>query len=290
MTVPDGVLLVDKPAGPTSFGVVARIRGALPGRPRVGHAGTLDPFATGLLLVLVGRATRLASFLTALDKRYSTTLVLGATSDSGDRDGEIVPSGLPVPSAAEIRDAAAAFVGEIDQVPPAASAVKVGGRRAYALHREGVEVTLTPRHVRIDTLEVMGVEGDRVELDVRCSKGTYIRALARDLGEALGCGAYCDALRRTAIGAFSVDDAASPDVIIEDPAEGSWFRSPSLALGHLPARELTEEERREVLHGRPLVLAGEEGPTRCLAGERLLCVAEPRAGRLRPTVVLGNPS
>jgi tRNA pseudouridine55 synthase len=290
MTMPDGVLLVDKPAGPTSFGVVARIRAALPGRVRVGHAGTLDPFATGLLLVLVGRATRLASFLTSLDKRYSATLVLGAASDSGDRDGEITPTGAALPSADEIRGAAAALVGEIDQVPPAASAVKVGGRRAYALHREGREVTLTPRRVRIESLDVTAVHAERVEIDVRCSKGTYIRALARDLGEALGCGAYCDVLRRTAIGGFFVRDAASPEVIAEDPDGGSWFRSPAAALAHLPGRQLTEEERLEVIHGRPLPLAGEKGPTRCLAGERLLCVAEPRGGRLRPTVVLGGQS
>jgi tRNA pseudouridine55 synthase len=290
VTVPDGVLLVDKPAGPTSFGIVARIRAALPGRVRVGHAGTLDPFATGLLVVLVGRATRLASFLTSLDKRYATTLVLGATSDTGDRDGEITPTGLAVPAASEIREAAAALVGEIDQVPPSASAVKVGGRRAYALHRQGQEVTLAPRRVRIEALEVTAVDGHRVELDVSCSKGTYVRALARDLGEALGCGAYCDALRRTAVGALSVDDAAPPEVIVEDFDGGSWFRTPAAALAHLPARQLTDDERIEVLHGRPLPLAGEEGPTRCLADDRLLCVAEPRGGRLRPTVVLGTPS
>jgi tRNA pseudouridine55 synthase len=281
----DAVLLVDKPAGPTSFDVVARIRRALPRKTKVGHAGTLDPFATGLLLLVTGRATRLVPFLVGLEKRYRTTVELGVRSDTGDVDGELVPSDEPLPSEAGLRQAVAGFVGELDQVPPAASAVKVGGRRAYALARAGEKVELEPRRVHIHALELCGYRDGLAELDVRCSKGTYIRSLARDLGETLGCGAYCKTLRRTAIGSFAVDDAGAPDAVAEDLAR--WARSPAEALGHLPARTLDEREQADVAHGRPLELLGEDGPTRCLAADgRLLCVAEPGNGRLKPRVVL----
>src|SRR5262249_43970558 len=144
----DAVLLVDKPAGPTSFGVVAQVRRALPRKTKVGHAGTLDPFATGLLLLVTGRATRLAPFLVGLEKHYRTTVALGVRSDPGDVDGELTPSGEPLPGEDELRAALEGFVGELDQVPPAASAVKVGGRRAYALARAGETVELAPRRVR----------------------------------------------------------------------------------------------------------------------------------------------
>jgi len=281
----DAVLLVDKPAGPTSFDVVARIRRALPRTTKVGHAGTLDPFATGLLLLVTGRATRLVPFLVGLDKRYRTTVELGVRSDTGDVDGELVPSGEPLPSEAGLRQAVAGFVGELDQVPPAASAIKVGGRRAYALARAGETVELEPRRVHIHALELCGYRDGLAELDVCCSKGTYIRSLARDLGETLGCGAYCKTLRRTAIGSFAVDDAGAPDAVAEDLAR--WARSPAEALGHLPARTLDEREQADVAHGRPIELQGEDGPTRCLAADgRLLCVAEPDRGALRPRVVL----
>jgi tRNA pseudouridine55 synthase len=281
----DAVLLVDKPAGPTSFDVVARIRRSLPRKTKVGHAGTLDPFATGLLLVACGRATRLAPFLVGLEKRYWTTVELGVRSDTGDVDGELAPSGEPLPSADELRRAVAGFVGELDQVPPAASAVKVGGRRAYALARAGEAVELEPRRVQVHAFELCAFDGVLAELDVRCSKGTYIRSLARDLGESLGCGAYCKTLRRTAIGSFAVDDAGPPDAVAEDLAR--WARSPADALAHLPARTLDAREQADVAHGRSLALDGEDGPTRCLAADgRLLCIAEPGTGRLKPRVVL----
>ena len=281
----DAVFLVDKPAGPTSFDVVAHVRRALPRKTKVGHAGTLDPFATGLLLLMTGRATRLAPFLVGLEKRYRTTVELGVRSDTGDVDGELVPSGEPPPAEDELREAVAGFVGELDQVPPAASAIKVGGRRAYALARAGETVELEPRRVRIHALEPCGYEGVFADLDVRCSKGTYIRSLARDLGETLGCGAYCKTLRRTAIGSFEVDDAGTPDAVAGDLA--GWARSPAEALGHLPARTLDEREQADVLHGRALELHGEDGPTCCLAADgRLLCLAEPGSGRLKPRVVL----
>jgi tRNA pseudouridine55 synthase len=283
----DAVLLVDKPAGPTSFGVVAQVRRALPRRTKVGHAGTLDPFATGLLLLVTGRATRLAPFLVGLEKRYRTTVRLGVRSDTGDVDGQLTPSGEPLPAEDELRQALQGFVGELDQVPPAASAVKVAGQRAYALARAGQVVELEARRVRIHALELCAYDQQEglAELDVRCSKGTYIRSLARDLGETLGCGAHCQTLRRTAIGRFEVVDAGSPDAVAEDPPR--WSRTPADALSHLPARHLTPAEEADVAHGRALALRDEDGPTRCLAADgRLLGVAEPDRGQLRPRIVL----
>jgi tRNA pseudouridine55 synthase len=284
----NAVLLVDKPAGPTSFDVVARVRRAFGRRAKVGHAGTLDPFATGLLLVLAGRATRLAPYLVGLDKRYLATLALGARSDSGDRDGDIEDTGAPIPEREAFEACARAFTGAIEQVPPATSAIKVGGRRSYELARSGQAVELPPRRVMIHRLDVVAFDRDAATavLDVICSKGTYVRALARDLGEAAGCGAYCRDLRRTAIGAFAVDDAGTPDAVAATPSDPRWCRTPAAALGHLPARALSEPERRELSHGRPLDSQGETGPTACLADGTLVAVAEPDGDSLRPRVVL----
>jgi tRNA pseudouridine55 synthase len=287
--VSDGVLLVDKPAGPTSFAVVARIRAALDRRVKVGHAGTLDPFATGLLLVLVGRATRLQAHLMGLPKRYRAEVVLGVRSDTGDRDGTLVAGDAPAPSPAELETLLERFRGTIDQVPPATSALKVAGRRAYALARAGEEFELASRRVTIHALEVLAYDQatGRATVDIGCSRGTYVRALARDLGEAAGCGAYCDVLRRTAIGGFVIDAAGLPDDVAADPEAAPWFRPPAEAVGHLPERRLSADESEAVRHGRALPAHGETGPTRCLDEDRrLLALAEPRDGLLRPTLVL----
>ncbi|MDX6564146.1 MAG: tRNA pseudouridine55 synthase, partial [Gaiellales bacterium] len=184
------VLLVDKPAGPTSFGCVARVRGALGGRKvKVGHAGTLDPFATGLLALLVGRATRLAPYLVGLDKHYRTVVQLGVRSDTGDPEGALESVEAPLPEPAALARACEELVGVIAQVPPATSAIKVDGTRAYALARAGVAVEMPSREVQVHALDVVEYDrgAGRAVLDIRCSKGTYVRALARDLGEALGC-------------------------------------------------------------------------------------------------------
>ncbi len=183
------------------------MRGALGGRRvKVGHAGTLDPFATGLLALLVGRATRLAPYLVGLDKRYRTVVQLGVRSDTGDPEGVLEPGDGPLPDAAALAAACDGFVGTISQVPPATSAIKVGGQRAYALARAGQEVEMVAREVVVHALDVVSYDAasGRAVLDIHCSKGTYVRALARDLGEALGCGAYCAELRRVAIGHLGV--------------------------------------------------------------------------------------
>ena len=280
-----GLVLVDKPAGPSSFGVLRSLRPAL--GAKLGHAGTLDPFATGLLLVLAGRATRLATYLSGLDKRYEAVVQFGASSTTLDPEGEIEPTG-EVTDAAEVTAAAAGLTGEVLQAVPAASAVKVDGRRSYARMRAGEAVAPPPRRVRIDRLDVVGFDAraQRASIAVACSKGTYVRQIAADLGAATGAGAYCLELRRVGVGELSVADAAEPAAVLAEP-DGSWFRTPAQALPHLPARDLTPAEAKAVRHGRALEARGETGPVRLLERDGLVAVGEPRDGALRPVVVLG---
>jgi tRNA pseudouridine55 synthase len=283
------VLLVDKPAGPTSFGCVAAVRGALGGRKvKVGHAGTLDPFATGLLALLVGRATRLAPYLVGLDKRYRVTAQLGVRSDTGDPEGTLVPGDGPLPGRDTLERACAELTGSISQVPPTTSAIKIGGKRAYALARAGVAVEMQAREVHVHAFDVAGYDAasGRAVLDVHCSKGTYVRSLVRDLGEALGCGAYCSELRRTAIGHLDVAGAGPLADVAREPLAGGWRMSCADALAHLPARELATGEREALLSGRGIAGGAEHGPVRCLAGGLLVCVAELCGDDLRPLVVV----
>lgn len=195
---PSGLFLIDKPEGPSSFGVVAEVRrrtGA-----RTGHAGTLDPFATGLLLVLSGRATKLAPRFVGLDKRYATEVDLAATTDTGDREGAVVERHAP-PDAVELERRLAGLRGEVELPVPAASAVKVDGERAYRLHRRGVAVEMPIRRSLVESLELVGYDGAVARLDLRVSSGTYVRALATALG------GHCVSLRRTEVGPFSVGEA-----------------------------------------------------------------------------------
>jgi len=279
-----GLLLVDKPAGQSSFGVLRGLRPAL--GPKLGHAGTLDPFATGLLLVVAGRATRLATYLSGLDKAYDAVVQFGAVSTTLDPEGEITPAG-PATGADAVAGAAAGLVGEIVQAVPAASAVKVDGERAYARMRRGEAVAPPPRQVTIHRLDVNGFdrETQRAAISVRCSKGTYVRQLAADLGTATGAGAYCLELRRTAVGEFDLADAGTPEQVTREPL-GRWYRSAADALPHLPARGLDDAEQRDVSHGRALERHGEDGFTRLVHGGELRAVAEPRGERLQPVVVL----
>src|SRR6476646_4990196 len=274
-----GLVLVDKPAGPSSFGVLRSLRPAL--GSKLGHAGTLDPFATGLLLVLAGRATRLATYLSGLDKRYEAVVQFGAVSTTLDPEGDLTPTGATT-DAATLASAAAGMTGDVLQAVPAASAVKVDGRRSYARLRAGETVTAPPRHVTIRRLEIRDFDetAQRATIAVECSKGTYVRQIAADLGEATGAGAYCLELRRTAVGDFDVSAAASPADVSGDPT-GPWFRAPLAALPPLPARELCSEEAEAARHGRGLELHGETGPVRRATGDGLLGIGEPRDGRLR---------
>ncbi|MDX6544991.1 MAG: tRNA pseudouridine55 synthase [Gaiellales bacterium] len=281
-----GLFLVDKPAGPTSFDVLRQLRPAL-GR-KLGHAGTLDPFATGLLLVLAGGATRVATYLSGLDKSYRAVVQLGAGSDTLDGEGELRPTGVTTDEAS-LRAAAAALTGVIEQRVPMASAVRVAGERSYVRMRRGETTAPPPRPVRIDRLDVVGFDADRqrATIEVACSKGTYVRQIAADLGEATGAGGYCLELRRLTIGSFSVDDAGTLEQIAASPA-GRWQLSARQALSHLPERTLDDDELEHVRHGRALPSADEQGPVRLVHGGDLVAVATPGERGLQPTRVLAR--
>ncbi len=259
----DGILLVDKPAGVTSHDVVADHRRRLGKAVKVGHAGTLDPFATGLLLVLVGRATRVQRFLMALPKSYEAVARLGWTSTTGDVDGELAPGRTPA-------EPLALPTGRIGQVPPAYSAIKVGGRRAYALARAGETVELAPREVTVTRFEERWRDGDCAAFAIECSSGTYVRSLIADLGDA-----YCLKLRRTAIGPFRLE-AADPDRLL-GLEEGLTF---------LPEVRLAAPEARQASHGVPV--PGEAaGVVRLTDRDGVIALAEPHGeepGRLKVIV------
>jgi tRNA pseudouridine55 synthase len=210
---PDGILLVDKPAGWTSHDAVARARRLLR-QPRIGHAGTLDPFATGLLVLCLGQATRVVEYVMAHEKEYQGEIVLGAQTDTCDREGTVTSRGeVPPLDAGRLGSLARQFTGRIEQVPPAFSAVKVDGRRAYELARRGEAVDIAPRTVEVAALELAPVGPDRLRIAVRCGPGTYIRGLARDIGRALGCGGHLAELRRTRSGRFRVGDALTMEAL-----------------------------------------------------------------------------
>ena len=263
----DGVLLVDKPAGVTSHDIVARTRRHRHG-VKVGHAGTLDPFATGLLLVLLGRATRVQRFLMALRKTYEVTARFGAVSSTGDPEGEIVHTGVVPTGDLDLP------VGTVRQRPPAYSAVKIGGRRAYALARAGVDVKPAEREVEVYRFEETWRDSDRRGFAIECSSGTYVRTLIADLGDA-----YCEQLRRTAIGAFDVADADPERVIgLND------------ALGFMPEVRLEGDEARRAGHGVAVTAADPpRGDVVRLTDEHgLVAIAEPReqGSMLKPIVGL----
>lgn len=261
-----GVLIVAKPAGPTSHDVVALIR-RLASTRRIGHGGTLDPFASGVLPLFLGGATRLVEYHLADDKAYRATICFGATSTTDDLDGELTPIEAPAPTQDEVLAGLAAFLGPQLQQPPAYSAVQVGGRRAYAMARAGESVELPSRTVDIRALDLLEWDGTDPErpiaiVDVRCSAGTYVRAIARDLGTRLGCGAYLGALVRTASGPFTLEIARSLDEIrdaaaAKGPDGVRELLLPSdTGLDALPAVALTVEEIADALQGRFVRPAG----------------------------------
>jgi tRNA pseudouridine55 synthase len=242
-----GLVVVDKPGGLTSHDVVARVR-RLAGTRKVGHAGTLDPMATGVLVLAVDRATRLLGHLTLEDKRYDATIRLGSSTTTDDAEGDVLATRATADlTEDEVRAAIGAFVGEIDQVPSSVSAVKVDGKRAYARVRDGEQVELPPRRVRIHSLDVVGIDLPEVRISVHCSSGTYIRAIARDLGAALDVGGHLTALRRTAVGPFTLDHARS----LED-LTGHFALTPiaEAARATVPAVDLDEERSAHVRVGR----------------------------------------
>jgi tRNA pseudouridine55 synthase len=295
----NGVLLIDKPSGPTSHDVVARLRQVTRERS-IGHAGTLDPLATGLLVMLLGKATRLATLLSGHDKTYEAALRLGWATTTDDAAGERLDGPLgPLPTDQELAEALATFTGSFEQMPPQHSAKKVGGHKAYDLARRDQHVNLKPATVMVRSLDLTGREGDLVRLTMTVGAGFYVRSLARDLGDRLGCGAHLHALRRTRSGTFDVSAATS----LDDADRMGASLEPRLisladALPELPAVRLSEGGLVRVRHGNPVgpqLVEGAWAPAASgLTKIRLLdesgaliALADLRGGLLHPSVVLG---
>ena len=287
----NGVLPVDKPAGPTSHDAVGAARRAL-GERRIGHSGTLDPFATGLLLLCVGPATRLAEYLTTLPKRYTATVRLGVATDSDDLSGEVVARSDQWTDLTRerVEEALRAQVGVIMQRPPAFSAKRVGGERMYRAARRGEAVEAAPVEVRIASINILAFELPDVEIEVECGSGTYIRAIARDLGDELAVGGHLAALRRTRIGDFDVEGAVELDQLSNEAVVTAAFLSPAAALGHLPSISLDDRELAAVLNGRAIEGAGvgDAEPLALIgpAGD-LVAIGSSRSGVIRPRKVFG---
>jgi tRNA pseudouridine55 synthase len=291
-TSPNGLLVVDKPGGITSRKVVDLAQRWFGRKTRIGHAGTLDPLATGVLVLCLGNATRLVEYVQRMEKTYRSDFRLGARSDTDDADGAIMPTADAVaPDPAALNDKLAEFLGIIEQTPPAYSAAKITGTRAYDLAREGKEVSLAPKAVHIRAIEVLRYEYPELEIEVRCGKGTYIRSLARDLGDRLGCGAYVQALRRTRIGPFTAEQAIGIDADMATARER--ILPLSLAVAGLPALVLPEEERRRLRMGQTVALPrdmqADEGEAAILDEKGTLAavvMVDAAKGVIRPAKVL----
>jgi tRNA pseudouridine55 synthase len=287
VTAASGLVIVDKPPGLTSHDVVARIR-RLAGTRRVGHAGTLDPMATGVLVIGVEKATRLLGHLALTEKEYLATIRLGQATDTGDAEGTVVAA-APAGELAlgRVQAAAAALTGQIQQVPPVVSAIKVGGRRAYQLAREGAAPVLAARAVTVQEFTISDPRPAGELLDVtaavRCSSGTYVRALARDLGSSLGVGGHLTMLRRTRVGPYRLSDAHE---LAELAGGFGVIPLAEAAAAAFPVRPLTEAEAQSLSHGASLDAAGAAGPVAALAPDgTLVALVEERAGRARPLAV-----
>jgi len=282
--VSDGVLLVDKPAGVTSTRALGAAKRAL-GLRKAGHTGTLDPFATGLLPLVFGEATKFSRFLLDADKTYRAKLRLGYTSTTGDTEGDISAFDGISPTIDAVSPVLTGLLGPLDQVPPMHSAVRIDGRRLYDLARQGVEVPRQARRVQIYELDLLSFSADLLEISVKCSKGTYVRTLAEEIGRRLGCGAYLIGLRRTAIGRFGVDEALEPDALaaLGEEAARERLLAPEVLVESLPVLELGEEGARALCNGQewPVDSQGVEGECGVFGpGHRFLGVGRLTAGRL----------
>ncbi len=247
-----GLILLDKPQGVTSFGAVARVRRIF-GEKRAGHTGTLDPMATGVLPILLGRSTRLCDMILAADKRYQAEILLGTVTDTYDITGEILSRCDKIPSDDAVLSALDKFRGKIMQTPPIFSALKRDGERLYDIARRGESIEIEPREVEIKELNVIALDDNVLTVDVLCSKGTYIRSLAHDIGAALGCGATLKALRRTATGSFLIADCVSLEQLEANP-EGCLLQADS-CVSYLPRVTVTDNQRERYLHGGELFIS-----------------------------------
>ena len=292
-----GILLLDKPSGPTSHDMVMIVRRGA-GQKQVGHAGTLDPLATGLLVICLGAATRLSDYMRGRDKRYRARVRLGQSTNTYDADGEITTKSDAIPDHAAVEEALVKFRGLIQQRPPAFSAIKRGGRKAYELARAGQTIELEARPVEIYSLELLEWQPPELTLDVLCSAGTYIRSLAHDLGQTLGCGAHLTALRRTASGNYQINEAVTLDELKKSFEIGDWrlhLRPADEAVAEWPEVGLTAEAAARIQHGQSIPLedaqrADDWARAYNPAGEFIAILrADARAGVWRPYKVLAPP-
>ena len=278
--------MIDKPTGMTSRDAVNYVERTLPRGTKVGHTGTLDPLATGVLVVCVGQATRLADDVQAMGKGYTATVRLGATSSSDDADGEVTDVvGAPVPTRDEVEAACARLVGVVVQLPPQVSALKIDGRRAHDLARKGVAVPVQPRTVHVKSIAVTRYEWPHVELAVECGKGTYIRSIARDLGDALGCGGYVTALRRMHVGPFDAGQGVGVDANLATLT--ACLRPMADAVCDLVTTRVSEGEAKALFQGQTLATTL-VGRVAVFVGDTLYALAEGDGTRLRPRAVFGG--
>jgi tRNA pseudouridine55 synthase len=281
MTALDGFLVLDKPAGITSRDAVNRVQAWLTKRTHVGHAGTLDPLATGVLVIAIGQATRLVEYVQDMPKTYVSTFLLGARSDTDDADGTITQlKGVAPIELSRIEAVLPQFIGEILQAPPAYSAVKIDGKRAHDLARCGEEVAPRARCVRIDSIQIVHFDWPRLTVEVHCGKGTYIRSIARDLGQALGCGGLVETLRRTRIGQFHVEDA----VTLDDQAAPKKLRPMSDAVIELPRVDVTAAEAAQLRQGQAIAGTA-SGQAAVFCDGELIAIVLGDADKLRPVKV-----
>ena len=280
----NGIILVDKPQDWTSHDVVAKLRGVLHER-RIGHSGTLDPLATGLLVVFVGRATRAVEFAEADSKEYLAGLRLGVSTDTQDITGNVIAKCNALPDEAAVRETLCRFIGDIEQIPPMYSAIKIGGKKLYELARRGESVERTPRKITVSSIDIVDKDGTDYILNISCSKGTYVRTLCNDIGDALGCGACMSSLRRTRAGAFSVDEAHSLEDIeaaaLEDRLSDIILPVDAL-FAPFPKLTVSESAAKRLKNGNVIKVSAEDGDYRVYSdSEEFLLLGRVEDGKLK---------
>lgn len=281
----NGIIIVDKPQGKTSHDIVYAIR-RLTGIKKVGHTGTLDPMATGVLPICIGSATKVSDMLTLSDKAYTAEFVLGKTTDTLDAEGEVLTETEVNVTEDEIRAAVMSFVGEIEQIPPMYSAIKQNGKKLYELARQGIEVERKPRKVTINSIDILEINGKTVTIDVSCSKGTYIRTLCADIGEKLGVGAYMTKLRRTKTGMFDISESHTLDELGTLKDKEGTLKSTLIPVDKIfedyPEIILNEKQKKSVTNGVRMTYKGKENQVYRVYDENkgFLCISKIIDGKL----------
>lgn len=280
----NGIILVDKPQNWTSHDVVAKLRGVLHER-RIGHSGTLDPLATGLLVAFVGRATRAVEFAEVDSKEYIAGLHLGVSTDTQDITGNIVAESAALPDEAALREALGRFIGDIEQIPPMYSAIKIGGKKLYELARRGESVERAPRKITVSAIDIAGRDGDDYILNISCSKGTYVRTLCSDIGEALGCGACMSSLRRTRAGVFSVDDAhslADIEAAVREGRLSDIILPVDTLFAAFPKLTVSQSAAKRLKNGNIIKISAEDGEYKVYSdSDEFLLLGRVEGGKLK---------